>query len=73
MMQSCTCSVVICNKLHEDVRCALCCNLYCSAHVILLTVLLVEFVSCSGVWQFSMCSFAGLDASCLAVSHRVFS
>lgn len=30
-------------------------------------VLLVEFLSCSGVWQFLMCAFAARDAPCLVV------
>jgi hypothetical protein len=32
-------------------------------YVLIFTFLFVEFVSCSGVWQFFMCSFAASDAS----------
>jgi hypothetical protein len=39
----------MCSKLCQNVECGLCCSV---SYLMLLTVLLIKFVSCSGVWQF---------------------
>jgi hypothetical protein len=41
-------------------------------HVFSFTVMLVEFVSCSRVWQFFMCSFAASNTFCLGGHHIVY-